>query len=76
LAFAPMSIAEKRACMYFVSIDVRATSVLDQNFCIIKTVLVKANVIYYKHNMCLCKMLHILTLEVIFRHTKGRSRIP
>lgn len=75
----PMSIAEKRACMCFVSIDVRATSVLGQNFCIIKTVLVKANVIYYKHIICLCKTLHILTLGVIFRHEyihKERSRIP
>jgi len=63
-----MNIAEKRACICFVSIDVRATSVLGQNFYILKLVLVKTNVIYYKHNICLCKMLHILTLGVIFRH--------
>ena len=67
MAFAPMSIAEKRPCVCLVSIDVGATSVLGQNFCMIKRVLVKANLIYYKHSICLCRILHILTLGVIFR---------
>jgi hypothetical protein len=61
-----MNTAGKRACICLVSIDVRATSVLGQTFCIIKAVLVNISVIYYKHNICLCKMLHILTLGVIF----------
>jgi hypothetical protein len=78
LAFASKSIAEKHTCKSFVSIDVHATSVLGQNFLKIKTVLVNQNAIYYKHNIRLCKMLHILTLGVIIRHEcihKERSRI-
>jgi hypothetical protein len=63
-----MSIAEKHTCKSFGSIDVHATLVLGQNFLIINTVLVNQNAIYYKHNIRLCMMLHILILGVIIRH--------
>jgi hypothetical protein len=63
MALAQMRLADKHTFIYFVSVDVCAIFVLELNFCVITTILVNANFICYKNNICVYKTVHVLILK-------------